>query len=65
MKESRSSFNKPVEDVFSILLAGRGLVAVDVNESQTPISDDERARRDALKQDPHHDLPDSIVLGSD
>lgn len=65
VKESRSSFTKPVEDVFSALLDGPGLVAVDVNESQNPISDEERARQDALKQDPHHDLPDSIVLGSD
>ena len=65
MAEARSRFSKPVEDVFSAILAGPGVVAMDVNKNQPPISDEERVKRDALKQDPHHDLPDSIVLGSD
>jgi len=63
--ESRPHIIRPVEDIFSPLLASPVIMARRANESQTPLSDEDRAKRDALKQDPHHDLPDSIVLGSD
>ena len=65
MTESRPRIIRPVEDIFSPLLVGPVIVTWRANEDQTPLSDEDRAKQDALKQDPHHDLPDSIVLGSD
>ena len=65
MTESRPRKIRPVEDIFSPLLVGPVIVARRANEDQIPLSDEDRAKQDALKQDPHHDLPDSIVLGSD
>jgi len=63
--ESRPRIIRPVEDVFSPLLDSLGIIVVRAAENQNPISDEDRARQDAFKKDPHHDLLASIVLGRD